>query len=179
MKHSVALVDAVQRRAPTSKVALIADSAMADCCVDFTSAAHIHAKAIVKFGETCWVAREEGCVVYHVPKLEMPSQECIQILADRITRLPPVMWIGISTESIRMFQAIHAQLSHLERGIFMISSLSTERPTHDTPGHIFIMDSCLCKRSTIPLQVPHCSVSYLADGGSFEDISSSRTKSKR
>ncbi|PJF16696.1 putative diphthamide biosynthesis protein [Paramicrosporidium saccamoebae] len=48
---------------------LLSDSSMSDCCLDFTSAAHFNADALVKIGDICYKPLTPPIPYFHVPVL--------------------------------------------------------------------------------------------------------------
>jgi hypothetical protein len=67
LPQSTSILSDLNRRFPFTKFSLIADSAFSDCCVDFVSAAHMEADAIIKVGDTCIHDTTGDCATYCVP----------------------------------------------------------------------------------------------------------------
>lgn len=79
-------METLVERLPGSKVSVLADSCMADCCVDFLSASHLDADFILKIGAAC--SLEDGEVPCFRARPEWES--CPQLLSAHLRTLGDV-----------------------------------------------------------------------------------------
>lgn len=122
---------------------------MSDCCIDYTSAAHLSAEAIVKVGDTCCTSLDQFCEFYPLPYHDPDNVELVTANILKVAK-PTASYINLVSESSLLATELATSLSS-EHAARSVTFYDIQTQSYD--GTFFCIDLPSWKTTLISLLV--------------------------